>query len=317
MYGDGFFETITMKIAIIGLGGVGGYYGGKLAQLMDSNQDLQVYFVARGAHLHAMRQSGLQLKLAEDGKTHIIYPTDTLMSISELPIVDLVLIAVKSYDLEEVVVQLKDKIHSKTEILPLLNGVGIYERVRAILPDAIIYPACIYILSWIEKPGVVVETGGSPKLIFGPDLKHPAHLPDQWTALLHQANVRYVFTKNHLKEIWTKYMYIAPYALVTARYNQTVGQVYEGEKTSQAILGIMREIEQIACHLGIQLDEDVVERSFHLAKKFDYHATTSFQRDYLQKEKKNEKELFGKAILDYGVKLGITTPVTKEIYEAL
>ena len=164
-----------MKIAIIGLGGVGGYYGGKLAQLMDSNQDLQVYFVARGAHLHAMRQSGLQLKLAEDGKTHIIYPTDTFMSISELPIVDLVLIAVKSYDLEEVVVQLKDKIHSKTEILPLLNGVGIYERVRAILPDAIIYPACIYILSWIEKPGVVVETGGSPKLIFGPDLKHPAH----------------------------------------------------------------------------------------------------------------------------------------------
>lgn len=306
-----------MNIAIIGLGGVGGYYGGKLAQLMKSNVDLNVYFVARGAHFEAIQQKGLQLQLAEDGETHTIFPTKIVSAISDLPTLDLCLIAVKSYDLEDVVIQLKDKVHAQTEILPLLNGVGIYERIRAILPDTVIYPACVYIMALIEKSGLVVESGGNPKIVFGPDLKHLAHTPNRWTDLLDEASINYVYTKEHLKEIWTKYMYISPYALVTARYNQSVGQVHAGEETSRKVQGIMKEIEAIAHKLGILLDADIVEKSFNLATRFDFDATTSFQRDYIQSGKKNEKELFGKAILDYGKQLGIPTPITQEVYDGL
>lgn len=307
-----------MNIAVIGLGGVGGYYGGKLADLMKTNENIHVYFVARGAHFTAIKENGLQLRLAEEGgMVRTVYPTEIVSSIEELPIIDCCLIAVKSYDLEDIVQQLQSKIHAKTEILPLLNGVGIYERIRAILPDAIIYPACVYIMSLIEMPGLVVESGGNPKIVFGPDLAHPEHQPTQWTQLLEAANIHYVFTQEHLKEIWTKYMYIAPYALVTARYNQTVGEVHAGEETGQAVRGIMREIEAIAHKLGISLEPDVVERSFHLATKFDYDATTSFQRDYVQPHKKNEKELFGQAILNYGEQMQVETPITKRVYEGL
>lgn len=307
-----------MNVAIIGLGGVGGYYGGKLAELAKNNSDLQVYFVARGAHFTAIEENGLQFRLAEEGgMVRTVYPTKIVSSIEELPVLDLVLIAVKSYDLEDIAWQLKSKVHEKTEILPLLNGVDIYERVRAILPDAIVYPACVYIMSLIEMPGLVVESGGNPRIIFGPDLAHPEHAPTAWTQLLDAAKVRYVYTSDHLKQIWTKYMYIAPYALVTALHNQTVGQVHEGKETGKEVRTIMQEIETIAHKLGIFLDEDVVERSFHLATKFDYDATTSFQRDYVQSHKKNEKELFGQAILDYGEQVGVETPMTKKIYESL
>ena len=306
-----------MNIGIIGLGGVGGYYGGKLVQLMSKIPTLNVYFVARGAHFEAIQQNGLQLQLAEDGKTYTIHPTKIVSSISDLPKLDLCLIAVKSYDLEDVVTQLKDKVHTQTEILPLLNGVGIYERIRAILPNPKIYSACVYIMALIEKPGFVVESGGHPKIVFGPDLKRQEHSENQWKTLLDKANINYVFTEDHLKEIWTKYMYISPYALVTARYHKSVGAVYEGEETRAKVQGIMKEIEAIAHKLGIPLDIDVVERSLHLAQKFDFHATTSFQRDYVQPGKKNEKELFGKAILDYGKRLGIPTPVTEEVYQGL
>ena len=118
-----------MNIGVIGIGGVGGYFGGKLTQLLKDDKDLKIFFIARTQHLNEIKKNGLILD-TEEGITTCI-PTLATDDISELPQLDFCLICVKSYDLKNILIQLKPKIADNTMILPLLNGVDIYERVKS------------------------------------------------------------------------------------------------------------------------------------------------------------------------------------------
>jgi 2-dehydropantoate 2-reductase len=117
-----------MNIAVIGIGGVGGYFGGKLTQLLKDDKNINIYFIARNQHLSEIKKNCLILDTDEGIITCI--PTLAMDNIAELPKLDLCLICVKSYDLEKVLFEIKSKITDKTMILPLLNGVDIYERIR-------------------------------------------------------------------------------------------------------------------------------------------------------------------------------------------
>lgn len=124
-------REVNMDIGIIGTGGVGGYLGGKLTQLLNDNAGLNIYFIARNKHLEEIKKNGLILDTEDEGEM-ICRPTLATDNLNELPELDLCLICVKSYDLNNVLMQLKSKVKDTTHVLPLQNGIDIHERVRAV-----------------------------------------------------------------------------------------------------------------------------------------------------------------------------------------
>ena len=131
------------NVCIYGIGGVGGYFGGKIAnEISKGNRAIQVYFIGRGEHLKAVQQQGLHL--VTDKEKFLCFPNIATDDVEQIPTPDLYLLCVKGYDLDNAVASISKNIHAETVILPLLNGVDIYERIREHLQNAIVSPACVY-----------------------------------------------------------------------------------------------------------------------------------------------------------------------------
>lgn len=304
------------KIAIIGIGGVGGYFGGKIAHALTNSKEHEVYFVARGNHLEEIKRNGLLLKTNLEGEFRCV-PTLATDNISDLPALDICFICVKQYDLTPVLEQLRAKITPQTKVVPLLNGVDIYERIRNVVHDGIVFPACVYVGTHIAAPGIVEQSGGSCTIIFGKDPKFP-HIDAQDICQIFDASaIKYEWTRRHIEAIWEKFMFIASYGLVTACYDKTLGEVYATEEYVQRVKIIMDTIFRISKAMKIDLGDDIVEQSYKKAALFPFETKTSFQRDYEQKEKPDERELFGGSIITLGKKYGIDVSAVQEIYQLL
>jgi 2-dehydropantoate 2-reductase len=303
-----------MNIAVIGIGGVGGYFGGKIAKLAEKESDLKVFFIARGAHLAEIIQNGLTL----DSSEGIIKCRPTLATdrIEDLPSFDICLICVKGYDLADAVKRLAPKITDKTVILPLLNGVDIYERIRAVIKNGIVLPSCVYVGTHISKPGTVVQRGGEGSIIFGNDPLHDEG-PDTLVGLLAKAGIKYKWTSEPYVEIWGKFVFIASFGLVTANYNKTIGEVMESAELSGYTRSIMKEITNIAAKRNINVPAALIDDTFSKAKAFPFETKTSFQRDFEILGKNDERDLFGGSIIRMGRQAGVETPVTESIYASI
>jgi len=301
-----------MNIGIIGVGGIGGYFGGKLTKLLKNDgqeKDLNIYFVARNKHLEEIKKNGLILSNQEEGE-FVCKPTLATDNFEDLPQLDLCFLCVKSYDLNNSLNLLRNKIKDDTKIIPLLNGIDIYDRVRAVIPNGVIYPACAYVGTHIERYGKVSQVGGSCTILFGSDPANPDVYPQDILDLFDASNIKYKWCKQPNVEIWSKYIFIAAYGMVTASENKTMGQVLESPYLSDKVMEIMREIEKIARKLGIDLSDNIVEESFNKGRGFTYETKTSFHRDFEQKNKQNEAELFGDSIIRIGSQLEVEIPVS-------
>ena len=275
-----------MNIGVLGVGGVGGYFGGKIAHFIENSKSLhKVFFVARGAHLEAICKNGLKLNTKENGVT-ICRPSLATDDIQSLPLLDICLICVKSYDLCDVLDKLNDRIHSNTVILPLLNGVDIHQRIRGQITKAVILPACVYVGTHIEKPGTVTQSGGSCRIEYGPDPDYPDSDISVLKNLLNDSGICNEWHKDPQPEIWSKFMFIASYGMISASNNITLGQILESQQLCSDTLSIMNEIYKIAIASGIKLNEECIMNSFNKAKAFPYATKTSFQRDFEVSEKK-------------------------------
>jgi len=303
-----------MKVAVIGIGGVGGYFGGRLCQLLNCQSDLEIHFIARGQHLPEIQKNGLRLDTDEGEMT--CRPTSATDAFADLPELDFVMIGVKSYDLDSILTRLEEKITEKTTILPLLNGVDIYERIRRKIKTGVVFPACVYIGAQIERPGKVTQRGGLCTIIFGKD---PAkdRIDERIFELFTQAGIKHQWHEDPFAEIWSKFIFVAPFSLVTARFDKTIGELLASQKLSSVVKNIMREIESVARKKGIALPENIAETSFEKARGFPFESKTSFQRDYENTNKPDERDIFGGAIIRMAEQLGIAVHTTQEIYQSL
>lgn len=304
-----------MNIAFIGVGGVGGYFGGKMTRLME-DKAIQVFFVARGDHYKKILENGLTLETKSEGTLHC-KPTKVTDNIEDLPILDICFICVKQYDLDLAVKQLESKLTKSTKIIPLLNGIDIYDRIRAITNKGVILPACVYVGTHIKEPGIVEQNGGACTIIFGREPQEEEAECTTLCSLFDRAGIKYSFTEKYKQEIWSKYMFIAAYGLITASENMTLGQVYENRESSQKVKLIMKEIYDISLAEKVNLPENIIDISYHKAKEFPYEAKTSFHRDYEVKDKKDERDLFGKTLVSMGIKYNISTPMIEEVYNKI
>jgi 2-dehydropantoate 2-reductase len=237
--------------------------------------------------------------------------------IDEIPISDLYLICVKSYDLDDVITAISEKIKSDTIIIPLLNGVDIYERIRKILTTGIVLPACVYVGTHIEKPGVVTQKGGDGVIFCGKDPEFLAFDSQEIIELFKQLKINFTWKDDSYPDIWGKYVFIAAFGLVTAYSSKTLGEVMADQEAKNLVRKIMGEIVAIANEKDIKLPKNIIETSIDKANNFPYEIKTSYQRDVETPGRKNEGDLFGGAILRMGRKLDIQTPTTQYIFSEI
>jgi len=309
---------VLTNIGIIGVGGVGGYVGGKLCRHLSAKpgNGPNLYFLARGQHLEAIKKNGLVLQTADAGE-FLCRPTLASDHMQEFPVLDLCFICVKGFDLKKVLMDLKDRLTADSLIIALLNGIDIYDRIREIIKSGTVFPACVYVTANITRPGTVTQPGGGCNILFGRDPQHPNAIPHEVFKLLSDSNLQYEWLENPFPAIWTKFMFIAPYALVTACFDKTIGEVWESKTLGDQVRSIMAEISALAQAKGIPLPDTIIADSFAKGKNFPDDAKTSFQRDFAQTEKLDERDSFGGVILRLGQALGIEVPCTSSIYEQL
>ncbi|MDR6525652.1 2-dehydropantoate 2-reductase [Chryseobacterium rhizosphaerae] len=300
-------------IVVVGLGGVGGYFGFKISQANETSEKYKVSFIARGETYDKVKENGLTLLSPEhpDNRTH---PDAVEQHISDIKNPDLVLICVKEYDLENVCRQLKEVINDDTVLLPMMNGADIYDRIRKLIPDHIVLPTCIYVASHIKERGTVEHKGKAGKMIVGKDPQHFSSDVNWIVDLLKESKIDFDFKDNSLTDIWTKFFFIASFGMVTAKHNSSIGTVCADEQQKYEASEIMKEIQQIAAQKEIPLQDDIIESTFTKASTFPFETPTSLQLDIHSGKKDNELELFAGAILKYGADLGIETPFTQKIY---
>ena len=306
-----------MNICFYGVGGVGGYYGALLTKYLNKIGKGNIYFIARGEHKEAILEKGLLLK-KDGGKEEILIKPDFCTdTVDKLPVFEIVVVSVKGYDLESATKELINITDENSIILPLLNGADIYDRMRQHFLKGYILPACLYLGTHIESPGVIFQKGGSGQILIGKDPLNPTFYPEKLLDLFENADILIEYFEDVNVEIWTKYIFIASYALVTATYNKTIGEVAKDKNLGILVKNIMREIELIAKAQKIQLPSDIVETSFSKANQFPLETKTSFQRDVETKGRQSEWDLFGGTVLRYAERFNIPADNTKETFDKL
>jgi 2-dehydropantoate 2-reductase len=210
--------------------------------------------------------------------------------------------------LTAVLSRVSPRLTEETIVLPLLNGVDIYSRVRRVIKKGIVLPACVYVGTHIERPGKVFQKGGARRILFGPDPLREDFEPHQLVELFDQAGIKSEWTPEIQVEIWKKFIFICAYGLVSAAHEKVLGEILEDEGLRKDVQVIIQEVISIAQKSGISLPPDIAETSLLKARSFPFEAKTSFQRDFERMDKNDERDLFAGAMIRMGHALGTEVP---------
>ncbi len=303
------------NIMVVGMGGIGGLMGARLAAGRVAGRR-HLTFIARGAGLAAIRAGGLRL-IAPDGSSARVEPDLATDRLEEAPAPDLVFVCVKGYDLPEAARRLAGIVRDTTAIVPLLNGADIHERIRSRVERGAVLPACIYVSSRVREPGTVEHVGGAGLIHLGPDPARPGYGPGELPDLLEGCGIPFRWHDDPVPAVWTKYVFIAAFGLVTAAHRVSFGEVLAGPEMRRQARAVMEEIVRLAAAGGVALPADVVDSALQAASSFPPETRTSYQRDIEARSARNEGDLFGGTILRLGRERGVPTPVTAELAAAI
>jgi len=302
-----------MRIAVMGIGGVGGYFGGKLARHYAAGGDVEVIFIARGEHLRQIRNNGLQQITAEGNFTAV--PHLATGQPETCGHFDLVLFCVKGYGLESSALQIKKNVDRTSTVITLLNGVDNVRPLKTVLPEARVLNGCVYIGAHIVKPGVVRQAGGTCQLLFGPEDGNMEGL-NAIEAVLKEAAIKASLTADIRTVVWEKYLFVAPLASASAYLNQPIGAFVEKSEKRDFLEGLMREVAQIGIAQGVAISDEMVRAALKKNSLFPYDTRTSLQMDY-ESGRKIEIDLFTGYIVEKGKELGIPIPLHDKVYRKL
>ena len=299
-----------MKIVVFGTGGVGGYLGGRLAQAGND-----VTFIARGAHKESIQSGGLRVKsINGDFSINPAKSTDDPQTIGS---VDLVLCSVKSWQVKEIANQIKPLISSDTIIIPIQNGVEAHTTLSASIDGKHVLPGLCQMISLIEAPGVISHTGIDPYLAFGEvDGSTSPRLEKLAKLFAAVEGVRVNPSMNILEELWLKFMFIAPWSGMGALTRSPVGIVRQVQQTREMLVRSIQEVFEVAQANGVKLDAAAVNSTLAFIDKVPANGTASMQRDIMEGKPSELHEQSG-AVVRYGEKKGVQTPVNRFIYHSL
>lgn len=300
-----------LKIAVSGIGGVGGYYGGLLSAFYEQSEEIDIYFIARGKNLEAIRKNGLLIKERE--KQIHTYPTLATDKAEEIGIVDFLFCCSKSYDLEKNIEQLRPVIGAETVVVPLLNGVDITERIQKILPDHHVWKGCCYIVSRQESPGIIIKSSPKDFLYFG-DKESDKMRQRLLLVLLANAGIAAFNPEDIDMRIWMKYVMISTTATITSYYNLPIGGIIS--TYFDEYVELIKEIQQVASGMGIQLPDDIIDSCVKAQQLMPEESTTSMHTDFIQGNDTELETLTG-YVVHAANNLNIDTPLYNKMYDKL
>jgi len=302
-----------ISITIAGIGGVGGFFGGKLASHYEGSKDVEIHFIARGENEKMIREQGL--KVEGYGGTFIARPTSVTSEPAGIGKTDFLICCTKSYDLEGSIMQLKPLIGNETVILPLLNGVDSYEKIKVLLPDANVWQGCVYVVSRLIEPGYVKQSGQRCTMYFGTTAAGETKL-QMFHKLLIDAGIQAHLPADIILTIWEKYLFISPLATLTTVLNKPVGAILSNEESKNSMWLLMQELYAVAIKNGIPFTSELIPKTWDMITSLPFDATSSMHSDQ-QKGKRIEVESLTGYVVNLGEKLHIPTPEYQKMYEAL
>ncbi|MDQ3142756.1 MAG: 2-dehydropantoate 2-reductase [Bacteroidota bacterium] len=292
------------RIGILGLGGVGGYFGGYLAKKYFQYPDIEIIFITRSQTEKIIKKSGLTLITPTE--TNVIYPSMVTSDQNEIGILDLLICTVKSYDLVESLSSLKNCISEETIILPLLNGVDAKETIAVIYPKNEILDGCVYIVSRLIEPGIVKKSGNIQSLYFG-SKSAPTEKLKQLEKIFQEANIDAYLSENIEQTIWEKFIFISSLASLTSYLNLSAGQILENELHTNILKVLIKELISVAEALHISLPANIFDKTLQKIKNLPFDATSSMHHDF-QKGGKTEYRSLTEYVTLKGVKVSVATP---------
>jgi 2-dehydropantoate 2-reductase len=297
-----------MKIAIIGTGAVGGYFGGKLARA-----GYDVTFLARGEHLQAIQQNGLTIKsIHGDFKIDSVNATDRIKAIG---LADLVILGVKAWQVRDIAKDLKDIIHEDSIILPLQNGVMAAEELKEHIKQENIIGGLCRIISKIESPGVINHFGIEPTIVFGELYKVKTERMDRIKSIFEKAGIKATISDDIVSDVWKKFIAICVSGLLAVT-KTTYGELRERKETRQLMIELLTEIYTLSQKTGIQTEPGFLDKTLAFIDSFPYDSTSSLTRD-VREGKPSEIEYQNGTVVRLGEKYGVETPVNRFVYHCI
>ena len=299
-----------MKFAVFGSGGVGAYFGGRLAQ---AGHD--VTFVARGAHLAAMQERGLRVESTEGD--FVIERVKATSDPSSIGPVDVVIVAVKTWQVADAAAQSALLLGEDSAALTLQNGVEAPDEVARVCGRSRVLGGVCRIMSYIAEPGVVRHGSVKPSLSFGTlDGSSPAVAESLKAAFDQCQGLSATRSANIQIELWEKFLFIAPFSAMGAATRMPAGAWRQVEQTRALLATAMAEVVALARARGVVLDDDAVTRTLGFVDRLHEDATASMQRDLLD-GKPSELEAQTGAIVRLAAQSGVPVPANALLYAAL
>jgi len=302
------------KIIIAGIGGVGGYFGGLLAQHFYDHKHVEINFFARGSHLAEIQKHGLLV--IKGNSRFIAKPTLATDHPSELGIADFIIISTKSYDIETIIQLLQPCINQDTLILPLLNGVDSRERIKNVLPDNIVLEGCVYIVSRLKQAGVIENSGNIETLYFGLDNYVNEKLL-LFEKLLKEAKVEATYSTSISTTIWEKFIFISPVATATSYFDKSIGALLAHKEKRMTVIALLEEVIQLAKAKMVLISENILEKTLNKWKALPFETTSSMHSDFQNNKPANELLSLTGYVVREGQKYNIETPTYLMMYAKL
>ena len=299
-----------MKIIMMGSGGVGGFFGGRLAQA-----GCDVSFVARGAHLEALRSRGLTIENEAQGDIHVpdVKVTDDPAS---LGVADVVILSVKLWDTEAAARAIRPIVGPHTGVLSLQNGVVKDDILRRVFDPAQVMGGVCYVATHIARPGVIEQVGAMQRIVVG---EYDGRTSDR-ARRLHEAllksGVNAELSSDVRRAIWEKYVFLVGLSATTTTMRSTIGPIRENPRTRAFLHDIMREVVAVGRAQGVALPEDYADQRLAFADTVPATMTSSMHHD-LERGNRLEVEWLSGGVVMLGEQAGVPTPCNRAIRDLL
>ena len=301
------------KIAVIGIGGVGGYVAGMLAKAYP-----HVTMVARGARGESIRENGLVLH--SDYKGEIVAKPERVVPVREMGQQDYIFICVKNYSLEDVCENIRDMVTDDTVIIPVMNGVDPGEKIRSLIGRGTVVDSLIYTVAFANADFSISQQDTFTWLCIG--IKNAdqgqQEKVTQVAEILKGADIDYKDDGDIEVEIWRKYILNCAFNVMTAFYDNTIGELRRDTVKAQQYETLVWEAASVGRAKGVALTDEHIQEVIH---KFRHvhadNATSSLQRDFQICKKQTELETFSGYIVQEAKRLGVSIPLSEEMYQGL
>ena len=299
-----------MKIAMMGSGGVGGFFGGRLAKA-----GCDVTFIARGAHLAALREQGLMLENEPQGNIHVpqVKATDDPAQVGP---VDLVILSVKLWDTEAAAKQVAPMVGPDTAVLSLQNGVIKDEIMRRVFGDKAVMGGVCYVATHISKPGTIHQTGTMQRIVVGEyDGRVSNRVQDLHEALV-QSGVTAELSTDVRRSIWEKYVFLVGLSATTTSMRRTLGPVRSHPQTRAFLQDLMAEVVAVGRAHGVALTDEFAGSRMAFADSLPADMTSSMHHD-LEKGNRLEVDWLSGGVVKLGREKGVPTPCNRAVCDIL